>query len=135
VLENEELRRENASLRIKLRSKESNNRRTAGLGTYSVESVPVRDFKYYTGFVFAQFMCIFQFLVPNKLECPMKFPKTITSIKQMKLEDQLLFTLMKLRLNLDFKLLGSLFGISKQDAGALFRTWINYMFSGQTGMS
>ena len=39
-----------------------------------------------------------------------------------------LLTMVKLRLNLQFKHLADLFGISAQDAGALFRVWINYMF-------
>ena len=36
--------------------------------------------------------------------------------------------MVKLRLNLQFKHLADLFGISAQDAGAVFRVWINYKF-------
>ncbi|XP_045174182.2 uncharacterized protein LOC123535566 [Mercenaria mercenaria] len=73
-------------------------------------------------------MCIFNFLVPNKFAIPIQFSRTISSVKNMKLQDQFLLTMIKVRLNLQFKHLGHLFGISSQDAGALFREWINYMF-------
>lgn len=130
VLLNEELRRDNATLKDRSKSKSVISERRAR--TFTVEAVRdsrIKDnFKYYTGFIFLQFMNIFKFLVPNKFECPVNFSRTISSIRDIKLEDQLLLTLVKLRLNLDFKHLANLFQISNQDAGLLFRTWINYMY-------
>jgi len=127
ILQNENLRRENQQLKESSKSKPNKAKQT-----FSVETIRdshIKDnFKYYTGFVYIQFMNIFKFLVPNKFECPINFPRTISSISAIRMEDQFLLTMVKLRLNLQFKHLGNLFGISAQDAGALFRVWINYKF-------
>lgn len=95
----------------------------------TVRDSPIRDnFKYYTGFLYSQFLLIFKFLVPVSTKVPFTFTKTITSAKKISLQDQLLLTLIKLRLNFEFKHIAHLFKISPQDAGALFKNWINYMF-------
>jgi len=62
------------------------------------------------------------------MQLPFKYPRKISSIQKMPLQDQLLLTLMKLRLNFEFQHLGNLFNMTQQDAGAVFRSWINYMF-------
>ena len=46
----------------------------------------------------------------------------------MELEDQVLLTLIKLRLKFELKHLAYLFELSTQDAGAVFRAWVKYMF-------
>ena len=46
----------------------------------------------------------------------------------MRLCDQFLMVLMKLRLNLEFIHLANLFCMSPSDAGLLFRNWMNYIF-------
>lgn len=78
------------------------------------------NFKYYTGFTYMRFGCIFQFLVPSSVVSPINFPNRLKIAFKMKLQDQLLLTLVKLRLNLEFKHLAYLFKISSQDAGQLF---------------
>lgn len=128
ILQNEQLRRENQELQKQSKGMKP----TKTKQVFSVETVrdsPIKDnFRYYTGFVYLQFMSIFKFLVPNKFECPKEFPRTISSIREMRLEDQFLLTLIKLRLNVQFKHLANLFGVFPQDAGALFRQWINFIF-------
>lgn len=134
ILENDDLQRENAKMNAevvkgKKEMKKNLQKTTQTLCIESICDSPIKDsFKYYTGFVFVQFMCIFKFLIPNKLECPISFKVNMSSIQNMKLEDQFLLTMIKLRLNLDFMHLGHLFNISNTDAGRLFRTWINYMY-------
>lgn len=66
--------------------------------------------------------------MPNPAESTIQFPRTITSAIRLTLKNQLLMSLIKLRLNVQFKHLGNLFGISSQDTGAIFRQWINYMY-------
>lgn len=128
ILQNENLRRDNSAIR-KQKTLKQIFRANPVFSVESVRDSPIRDnFKYYTGFAYVRFMCIFKFLVPNRFECPVNFPRTLSSIANMKLEDQLFLTLVKLRLNLQFKHLAYLFGITVQDAGSLFRHWINYMF-------
>ncbi|KAL3852059.1 hypothetical protein ACJMK2_015748 [Sinanodonta woodiana] len=114
ILINEELRRKST---IAEQKKEKN-----------MDSHVKNNFKYYTGFVYEQFMNIFKFLVPDECKIPLSFPRTITSIQYMPLKDQLLLTLIKLRLSFDFKHLANLFKLSQQDVGSVFRAWINYMF-------
>ena len=129
ILKNVDLTRENAALNAIPKEQVSRCESDSKFSVEKVRECKIRDnFKYYTGFVYVQFMCIFNFLVPNELECPFSWKRTVSSVKSMKLQDQLLLTLMKLRLNHQFKHLGHLFNISPQDAGALFREWINYMF-------
>ena len=128
ILEKEELTRQLAECKDQLKSR----KKYPQTQLFTVESVrdsPVRDnFKYYTGFTYEQFLNILNFLVPTPDECPFTFERTISSIKFITIQDQLLLTLIKLRLNLDFKHIANLYKISPQDAGALFRSWINYMF-------
>ena len=129
VMKNEELRRDNLDLKALITSKSKNNNSNPALTVEKVRDSPVRDnFKYYTGFVYIQFMCIFNFLVPNELECPFHWKKTISSVLKIKLQDQFLLVMIKLRLNLEFKHIANLFNISPQDAGSLFREWINFMY-------
>lgn len=127
VLRNEEIMRQNA----KLQKKPAKQNETSLFSVESVKQSKIKNnFKYYTGFVYTQFLCILNFLVPNLKhnELPFKMKKTISSAMKMKIEDQLLLVLMKLRLNLQFHHLGNLFNLSPQDTGAIFREWINYMF-------
>ena len=56
------------------------------------------------------------------------FQKKMTRAKSMRLCDQFLMVLMKLRLNLEFIHLANLFCMSPSDAGLLFRNWMNYIF-------
>ncbi|KAL3881638.1 hypothetical protein ACJMK2_028051 [Sinanodonta woodiana] len=129
ILINEELRRESTIA-------EQKKKRTCiwELTSNKCTVAAVRDshvknnFKYYTGFVYEQFMNIFKLLVPDECKIPLSFPRTITSIQYMPLKDQLLLTLIKLRLSFDFKHLANLFKLSQQDVGSVFRAWINYMF-------
>ena len=125
-LKNKEILQENAKLK-----KTSQQPTTASFSVKSVRGSKIKNnFRYYTGFVYKQFLCILNFLVPNlkDKELPFKMKKTITSALKLKIEDQLLLVLIKLRLNLQFHHLGNLFNMSPQDTGALFREWINYMF-------
>jgi len=127
VLKNEHLRRVNKTLEDSLKSGQKKNS-DSFLSVESLKDNPSKHFKYYTGFGYDQFKHIFTFLVPDSSTSPMTFERKITSVVNIKLEDQLLLTLVKLRLNLQFQHLGNLFNISSQDAGALFRQWLNYMF-------
>lgn len=128
ILINEEIRHNNACLK-KQAIKDSKSKDPGRYTVQYVQNSHVRNnFKYHTGFTYDTFMNIFKFLVPNKDEAPMTFEKTVTKSKNISLEDQLLLTLMKLRLNFEFKHLGNLFKMSPQDTGVVFRTWVNYMF-------
>lgn len=132
ILENDTLRRENAEVSSRLKSKGHEHQRKA-MSAFSVETVknsPIRDnFKYYTGFSYQEFTNIFNFLVPNKYmyEEPLTV-KVTPAIKNMELQNQLLLTLIKLRLNLEYKHIAYLFQVSPQDAGIVFRAWINFMY-------
>jgi hypothetical protein len=127
ILENENLRRKYVVFQEKSSKPVQPTSRP-----YTVEFVRAsrvkNNFKYYTGFDFERFMWIFNMLVPNKHECPLQFPKTISSIRNMPLEDQLLCVMIKLRLNLDFTHIANMFNLSPHDAGAMFKAWINYMY-------
>ena len=129
MLRNSELQQKNTHLESQVKLL-SNKKHSKPIFTVDkVRKCPIQDnFKYYTGFIYTQFLCIFNFLVPNKLECPFQWKKTISSVSKIEMCDQFLLVMMKLRLNLQFKHLANLFNISPQDAGSLFREWINYMF-------
>jgi hypothetical protein len=130
VLENENLRRKITTKKPSYNTKfDDNVQKKCHFNVESVRDSPVREnFKFHTGFTYEQFMNIYKFLVPYSGESPINFPKTISSQKTIRLQDQLLLTLVKLRLNFEFKHIANLFQISPQDAGALFRGWINYMY-------
>lgn len=129
ILRNEELKRENITIKEHLKEKSKTVDTDPIFSVEKLKSSTVKDsFKYYTGFEYLQFMVIFKFLVPDKAKRPIKFPRTISSVKNMLLEDQFLLAMVKLRLNFQFNHIAFLFKISQQDAGALFRQWINYMF-------
>ena len=129
VLVNENLRRQNSLLSESIEEKKHCAKTYSEMTVDALkENKDTGTFKYYTGFCYDQFLSIFSFLVPNPAECPIQFPRTITSAMKLTLKNQLLMTLIKLRLNFQFKHLGNLFGISSQDAGAIFRQWINYMY-------
>lgn len=85
-------------------------------------------FKYYTGFSYAAFIDLYQFLNPIDPLEPFKYEKKMSGIKHLALKDQFFMTIIKLRLNLGFTNLGHLFGISQQNAAQLFSDWISYMF-------
>ena len=84
------------------------------------------EFKYYTSFSFETFNSIFQFLAP--VDEPFEYSKTISSLKNLSLKDQLLLVMMKCRQNFDFKHISRLFGISPQDCSTVFTNWMNFMF-------
>ena len=125
VLENEDARRT-----IKASEKQrKENTSNPKFSVLTVKNCSIMDnFQYYTGFSHEQFMNIFGFLVPKRQENPIQLSTAITSATLIALEDQLLLTIVKLRLNFEFKHIGYLFDISPQDAGAIFRAWINYLF-------
>lgn len=62
------------------------------------------------------------------VEDPFSMSRKVSSAKKLTMEDQLLLVMMKLRQNFDFCQIGTLFGISQQDASTLFSNWIQYMF-------
>jgi regulator of replication initiation timing len=134
ILRNEELSRENEILRQENGKLKKRREPVFSKGLFSVRYVQQskikNNFKYYTGFVYTQFLCILNFLMPKRglNELPFKLKKTISKALKMKAEDQLLLVLMKLRLNLQFHFLGNLFNLSPQDTGAIFREWIKYMY-------
>ena len=84
------------------------------------------EFKYYTSFSFETFNSIFQFLAP--VDEPFEYSKTVSSLKNLNLKDQLLLVMMKCRQNFDFKHISRLFGISPQDCSTVFTNWMNFMF-------
>lgn len=90
------------------------------------ENVKKDEFVYYTGLPEDRFSVLFKFLVP--CDEPFSRSRTISSREKMKMEDQLLMVMVKLRQNFDFSHLGYLFGISQQDANVIFTDWIQYMF-------
>ena len=83
--------------------------------------------KYYTGFDVANFYKIFKLLVPTD-EFPFNQNEKRKAYDDLTLEQQFLLVMMKLRQNFDFVHLAGIFVISQNDAGAIFREWINYMF-------
>lgn len=126
ILEKEELQRNPTSF-----PDNSNNieGRHTPFCVKEVENSQIKDcFKYYTGFSPEQFLNIFNFLVQNKEEIPFRYTQSVKSTRSIPVQDQLLLTLMKLRLNFDNKHLAHLFLISAQDASLIFNNWINYMY-------
>ena len=79
----------------------------------SVQSSKIKnDFQYYTVFLNSQFLCILNFLVPRG-KVPFEMSNKISSVLKMKVEDQLLHVLVKLRFNLQFyHLAGNSFNLS-----------------------
>ncbi|XP_056022311.1 uncharacterized protein LOC125649759 [Ostrea edulis] len=90
------------------------------------DNLKTEEFKYYTGFSSATFNVIYQFLVP--VDEPFEYSKNVSSLRILSMKDQLLFVLIKLRQNFDFKQMSRLFGISPQDCSVIFSNWINFMF-------
>lgn len=87
------------------------------------------DFQYYTGLNSEQFLLFRNFIAPVTMdELPFKMMRTVSSQRNMSVEDQVLLVLIKIRHNFDFRHLGNLFGISQQDASTIFSNWIKYMF-------
>lgn len=116
-------------LRNKSKLQSNQSKPQSGFNVDRVKASPIRDnCKYCTGFTYMRCICIFQFLVPSSAVCPITFPSRLKVAFNMKLQDQLLLTLVKLGLNLEFIHLAYLFKISPQDAGQLFRQWISNMF-------
>lgn len=126
VLENENLRREQHKS-LEKNSKFS-GRETPLSATELNDSHVKNNFKYYTGFVYEQFRHIYSFLVSGDDELPFTYTKASSCWRTIKVEDQLLLTMIKLRLNFDHKHLSNLFLISQQDSSLIFTNWINFMF-------
>ena len=82
--------------------------------------------QYYTGFSYNTFNKIYKFLVP--LEDTIMPPINNITTKAMNYKNQLFLTFCKLRNNFDLQDLCFRFGITKQSAGVIFSTWINFMF-------
>jgi hypothetical protein len=85
-------------------------------------------FKYYTGFPYERFMEIFDFLVPASEKCPIEYTTKRPIIYTMKLKDQFLLTIVKLRQAFDFLHIAHVFGISHQESSDIFNDWINFMY-------
>ena len=79
-------------------------------------------------FYYEQFTNIYKFLVIHEDKLTLNYSRASNAIKKMELEDQVLLTFIKLRLNFEFKHLAYLFELSTQDAVVVFRAWVNYMF-------
>ncbi|WAR20779.1 hypothetical protein MAR_014753 [Mya arenaria] len=87
------------------------------------------EFVYYTDLNSEQFSSFYNFLVPPRVqELPFHMMENIGCQKNIAMEDQRLLVMTKLRQNFDFVHIGNLFSISQQDASALFKNWIQYMF-------
>ena len=88
----------------------------------SYDSLKLRSedkFKYYTGLTSATFDILFSFLehsLPDK------------SRSKMHLKDQLLMTLVKLRLDIQFENLGDQFNCPKSSAHDIFKRWTHLMY-------
>ena len=67
-------RRENSKLKKEICELKKNRNVISCRHAITMESIrdsEIKDnFKYYTGFIFSQFMNIFTFLVPNERQCP-----------------------------------------------------------------
>ncbi|KAJ8309873.1 hypothetical protein KUTeg_011738 [Tegillarca granosa] len=126
VLVNENLRREQHKS-LEKNSKFS-GRETPLSATELNDSHAKNNFKYYTGFVYEQFRHIYSFLVSGDYGLPFTYTKASPCWRTIKVEDQLLLTMIKLRLNFDHKHLSNLFLISQQDSSLIFTNWINFMF-------
>ena len=116
--ENSQLKLEQKNLRDSLSGKCNINMR--------YDNLKSQEFKYYTGFSAGTFNVIYEFLVP--VDVPFEYSKNVSSLRNLTMKDQLLFVLIKLRQNFDFKHLSRLFGISPQDCSVIFSNWINFMF-------
>lgn len=84
-------------------------------------------FKYYTGFDHETFMKIFKILAPRD-DVPLKYSVNMSCLKNLLPVNQFLLSVAKLRVNFEFSHLGHLFHVSANDAGRIFRAWINYMY-------
>lgn len=93
---------------------------------FSYHRLKKEQFQYYTGFSYERFNNLAKFIIP--CDTPLRYSKNMTCLTYMSNYDQLLFVLMKLRQNFDFKHLSNLFNILQQDASVLFNDWINFMF-------
>ena len=126
ALENEDLRRQ---IPVIQKQKKVQKFFREPLTVEEIKNSHIEDhFKYYTGFTHEMFMNIVKFLVRDKSDIPLQFAKTVSIANTMSYDDQILLTLVKLRLDFDFKHLASLFAMSPQDASSIFRNWINFMF-------
>lgn len=86
-------------------------------------------FKFYTGFTYLTFICIFNILVPLPASSlPFKFSRKLSSITKVSPQDQLFIVLSRLRCAFTFKDLSFRCGISAQDLSVMCSSWINYIY-------
>ena len=90
------------------------------MGYNNLKHKKSEKFKYYTGITSETFDNIFKYLATS-------LPKKCRS--KISFEDQLLMTLIKLRLDIQFENLADQFGLAKSTCHDIFKRWINLLYT------
>ena len=85
-------------------------------------------FNHYTGFPYARFQSIYKFLVPPGCKRPFIYKRAHIEIHAISLENQLLLTMIRLRLGASLMDLAFRFNVSLHAAGVILNKWIDYMY-------
>ncbi|XP_021707568.1 uncharacterized protein LOC110678674 isoform X2 [Aedes aegypti] len=94
---------------------------TTSAGILSVETLYDEQMKYLTGHSKVEFNFILQYMTANQ-------PDSKWPTEKLRLSEQLLLTLIKYRLNLDYLLLSIMFKIGCRTVSKIFSYWTNLMY-------
>lgn len=126
VTENNVLKEENKNLRKKCETLEGQQQE---LSIEKINRSSVKDvFQYYTGLPYVTFLVLFNFLVPNERENPVKYSEKHNACSRLALKEQLLLVLCRLRNGFHLKDLAFRFNISSQVVSVTFNSWIQFMY-------
>ncbi len=85
-------------------------------------------FTHYTGFSYDRFCAIYRYLVPSGCKKPFVYKRAYAEIHSVSLVNQLLLTILRLRLDSPLIDLAFRFNISVNAAGVIFNRWLDYMY-------